>query len=278
MKEPALFKEVVYPTGLPLDPNANAFTEWTALCEVPSGSAAPSAGSLEIVGRENTESEYVVFQSLPMDALAASRIQVRLEKHARVRLILIQDGAAASHLEVEGVCAGEGAELEIRGLQNTKGTQKHSINVTVKHSKSYTKSDMKVWCVGRDQGQSIFKGMISIEHGAKHVEAYQKNKNLMLSSKAVMDTFPKLFIANDEVKAAHGASISTLDIEQLAYLQSRGISRTDAEAMVTRGFIHQIVDDIQNVGLRDQIETKLGLQEFIEEGKGWGEDTRGWNS
>ncbi|MBS1958954.1 MAG: SufD family Fe-S cluster assembly protein [Bdellovibrionales bacterium] len=275
MKEPTLFKEVIYPPSVLLAANVNALTEWTSLCAPAESEKTPSAGALEIIGKENTQSEYVVFQALPAGARAASLIKVRLEKHARVRLILIQDGAAASHLEVIGDCAGEGSEFEIRGLQNAKDTQRHSINVTVVHSKPNTRSDMKVWCVGRDQGHSIFKGMIDIKPGASQVEAYQKNKNLMLSDKAVMDAFPKLLIANDEVKAAHGASIATLEQDQLAYLQSRGISRVDAEAMVTRGFIHQIVDDIKDVELRAKIESKLGLQEFVEESLGWAVDERG---
>ena len=268
MKEPSFFKDVVYPPGILLKENANAFTEWSALCTgAATGSSEP--GSLEIVGREDTEQEYVLFQNLPADAKAASRILVRLERNARVRLIVIQDGADTSHIEIEALCVGDGAEIELRGLQNTKGKQKHSIRAMVKHQKSHTKSDMKVWCVGRDQGHSIFNGLIDIQAGAKHCEAYQRNKNLMLSSKATMDTFPKLFIANDEVKAAHGASISTLEVEQLAYLQSRGISREDAESMVTRGFIHQVVDDIRNPKLKKQTEEKLGLQEYLSEGLGW---------
>ncbi len=162
MKEPTFFKEVVYPVGILLKESANAFTEWTTLCAPGEGLApsspasAPSTGAMQINVPENGEQEFVVFQNLPVDARAASRIQVRLERNARLRLVVIQDGAEASHIEIDAVCAGEGSEFELRGLQNTKNKQKHSIHVLVKHEKSQTKSDMKVWCVGRDQGHSIF--------------------------------------------------------------------------------------------------------------------------
>lgn len=263
MKEPSFFKEVTYPAGLVLQADEHAFTEWTELCE------GQHTGAFEIVGRENTDKEYVLLQNLPADARAASRIRVRLERNARVRLVVIQEGADTSHLEIEGVCEGEGAEFELRGLQNTQRKQKHSIHAVVKHEKSNTKSDMKVWCVGRDQGHSIFNGMIDIKPGARNVEAYQRNKNLMLNNKATMDTFPKLFIANDEVKAAHGASVSSLGVDQLAYLQSRGLSRDEAEAMVTTGFIRQVVDELRDSRLRRQIEERLGLQEYLKDNQGW---------
>lgn len=269
MKEPVIFKEAIaYPAGITLSPEKHAFTEWTEPCEL--GPTGIAAGGFEIVGRAGTDAEYVLHQGLPSTARAATRIRVRLERDATVRLIVIQEGAEASHLEIEGVCEGNGSNFEIRGLQNTRGKQKHSIQAVVRHEGSHTKSDMKVWCIGRDQGHSIFNGMIDIKPGARDIEAYQRNKNLMLSAKATMDTFPKLFIANDEVKAAHGASVSSLDADQLTYLQSRGISRADAENMVIRGFVHQVAEDVRSPQIRARLEKKLGLEEYLAESEGWG--------
>jgi Fe-S cluster assembly protein SufD len=262
MKEPVVFKEALaFPTGVTLSPDRHAYTEWTEPCEL--GPTGIAAGGFEIVGQAGADTEYVIHQGLPADTRAATRIRVRLERDATVRLIVIQEGAAASHLEIEGVCAGDGSNFEIRGLQNTRGKQRHSIQASVRHEGSHTKSDMKVWCIGRDQGHSIFNGMIDIKPGARDIEAYQRNKNLMLSDKATMDTFPKLFIANDEVKAAHGASVSSLDTEQLTYLQSRGISRPDAENMVIRGFVHQVAEGVRDPQLRARLEKKLGLEEYL---------------
>jgi Fe-S cluster assembly protein SufD len=114
--------------------------------------------------------------------------------------------------------------------------------------------------VAKDESQTIFSGIITIEKGAHHTEAFQKNKNLILSEKATVDSIPQLFIFNDDVKCAHGSSTSTLDPDQYIYLQSRGIGLQDAESMITRGFIENAIHWIENGATSARVHEVLGLQ------------------
>jgi Fe-S cluster assembly scaffold protein SufB len=271
MKEPQLFKNLAFPAPVELKSTALKSTaprliEWTEVCELRDG---VSVGALNLEVPANEYQEWVFIQDLPSDAKAATQIKVRLNRDSKVQLIVVQMGAAVSHLEVWVDCAAPGSEISVRGLQNTQGQQKHSVQVNVTHTSPHTRSDLQVWCVGRDRGHSIFNGLIDIKAGAEKVEAFQRNKNLMLSNQATMDSFPKLFIAHDEVKAAHGASVSTLDPDQLAYLQSRGIDLPQAEQMVIEGFVHQVVEGLSDSTLKKHVEAKLGLAARIQETAEW---------
>jgi Fe-S cluster assembly protein SufD len=217
----------------------------------------------DLIAREGAQLEYVLFQNHAMTADTLALITVRAERNSRVKLTVIQNGAAKSQLKIEAHCAGEGAEVEIRGLQNARGTQKLMVDFHAIHAVPHTKSDLQVWCIADDQAQSIFNGLMTIAEGSHHTESYQKNRNLLLSNKATIDTFPKLFIANHDVKAAHGSSTSTLEPDQFMYLQSRGIDHEQAEKMLVRGFIRQAIEWISDETIRTRIEKTLNVYEEV---------------
>ena len=214
-----------------------------------------------ITVEDNAELEYVLFQNFAATSEALARIEIVGGRNSRVKLTVVQNGASKSHLEIVTRCAGEGSEVEIRGLQNAKDSQKFSVDFDAVHSVPHTKSDLQVWCVARDSSHSIFSGLVSIKEGAHHTEAYQRNKNLLLSAKATVDSFPKLFIYNDDVKCAHGSSTSTLEPDQFIYMQSRGIDREQDEQMLTQGFIHQAIDWISDEQIRSRLQKSLSVFE-----------------
>jgi Fe-S cluster assembly protein SufD len=92
-----------------------------------------------------------------------------------------------------------------------------------------------------DQSRAVFNGKIFIRKDAQGTEAYQTNKNLLLSTEAEVDTKPQLEIDADDVKASHGAAIGSIDPLELFYLQSRCIGRAEAMAMLCRGFANDAV-------------------------------------
>ena len=231
----------------------------------------PQVASVELVAEANSQLEYVFFQNFAISGEGQSldsigRIQVTAHAHSKVKLTVVQNGSNRSQIEVSTRCEGEGAEIEIRGLQQSKDEQKLAIQVNAVHPVPHTKSDLSVWCVAKDRSQSVFNGLITIEAGAHHTEAYQKNKNLILSEKATIDSFPKLLIANDEVKCAHGSSTSTIDPEQFLYLQCRGIDAQTAEKMLVNGVIHRAIDWLKHDQDRNLIAQAMGAKS-IEDGE-----------
>jgi len=105
----------------------------------------------------------------------------------------------------------------------------------------------------------VFNGLIDIKKNAHHTEAFQKNRNLLLSDRATIDSFPKLLIANDAVKCAHGSSTSTLEPDQANYLRSRGISQEEAEHMMVQGFLRQALSEISDESCKKTLYQELSI-------------------
>ena len=99
-----------------------------------------------------------------------------------------------------------------------------------------------------DKAKAVFNGLIVITPEGVRTNAYQKNRNMILSPQASVETYPKLEIATDEVKCAHGASVAPVNFDQLYYLQSRGIPAIDAELMIINGFTDPVVQRLPEAG------------------------------
>ncbi len=211
--------------------------------------------------KKDSELECVFLQNLAMDAELPAHLKIIADRGARVKCTIVHQGALKSEITFDSHCAEEGSEIQIQALANSRAKQKHAFLANAVHSVPHTQSDLKVWCVANDDSQTIFNGVITIAKGAHHTEAFQKNKNLILSEKATVDSVPQLFIYNDEVKCAHGSSTSTLDPEQYMYLQSRGINLADAENMITRGFMAHAVEWIENPETLSRMKDVLHLAE-----------------
>jgi len=260
MKEPVLFKDPSHlkAHGKAVVVRASAGKHQFHFEELVTGS---HHFEYTLHAEEGSTLEAVIFQNSKTADEVLSTINITADQNAKVKFTFIQEGAHHSDVQISTNCLGKGSSIDIHGLQNAKLKQKLSFKVNSVHSVPHTTSDLKVWCVARDESQSIFNALVTIEKGAHHTEANQRNKNLLLSEKATIDTFPKLFIANDDVKCAHGSSTSTLDDDQFYYLQTRGISPSEAEQMLVKGFLSQAVEWVSDEATREKIERALHIRE-----------------
>src|SRR5690606_19096707 len=91
------------------------------------------------------------------------------------------------------------------------------------------------------EGRGVFNGKVIVRQDAQQTQAFQSNKNLLRSARAEIDTKPELKIDADDVKCSHGATVGRLDPNEIFYLQSRGISRERAEAMLAAAFADDVI-------------------------------------
>lgn len=256
MKEPVLFK----PANLPLS------SQGPFQFSAPAGKSAfhfevvkSATGSYlyEFNAEEGASLEVVFFQNAKLDAELSLNVSLKAQAKAQVFFHFVQEGALKSEINLTTECAGEGSNIQVRGLHRSKQKQKHLIHANAIHRVPHTVSDLQVWCAASDESQSIFNALITIDKSAPFTEAFQKNRNLLLSERATIDTFPKLFISNSEVKCAHGSSTSTLDEDQYYYLQSRGIDRETASTMLVNGFVNQAISGISNEEAKARVSDAL---------------------
>ena len=108
-----------------------------------------------------------------------------------------------------------------------------------------------------DSAQAIFNGRIYIHQNAQKTLAELSNKNMLTSNKAEVNTKPELEIYADDVKCAHGATISQLNTQARYYLQSRGLSRAEADVMLSFGFINELLEQIAQPVVHDYLQPRL---------------------
>ena len=104
-----------------------------------------------------------------------------------------------------------------------------------------------------DDATGAFEGSIEVCHGARFVEAYQSNRNILASRSARMHTKPQLLIYNDDVKCSHGATTGQLDDRALFYMQTRGIPIAVARRMLMQAFMADVIDAIELEPLRSRL-------------------------
>ena len=100
-----------------------------------------------------------------------------------------------------------------------------------------------------DRSHSIFNGAIQVPRAAQRTDASQLSRNLLLSSRARVDAKPELEIVADDVRCAHGATVSQLQQDQLFYLRSRGVAADEAAALLLKGYCCEVVDRLPSAGL-----------------------------
>jgi len=105
-----------------------------------------------------------------------------------------------------------------------------------------------------DEATGVFNGKIFVRQDAQKTNAYQSNKNILLSDNASVNTKPQLEIFADDVKCSHGCTVGQLDEEALFYLQSRGISENTAKSLLVRAYAEDILEHIKLVPIHDYIE------------------------
>jgi Fe-S cluster assembly protein SufD len=153
-------------------------------------------------------------------------------------------GGGVSKADLGSRLAGRGANVKLLGVSFGQRHQHFDHHTVHDHQASDTYSDLDFKVVLKDRARSAYTGLIRIEHDAANCEAYQENRNLLLSDGTRADTIPELEILNDEVRCTHGATIGPLDEQEIFYLTARGIHRDEAIRMVVNGFVEPTLREV----------------------------------
>jgi len=171
--------------------------------------------------------------------------QVRLQDNASYDLGQHLAGGRRRRAETHVILDGRGAQATLKGAYVVEDGQHLDQQLTVEHRAGDTRSRQVFHGIGCGKGRSIFNGRIHIHPDAQKTRAELSNRNLLTSADAEVNTKPELEIYADDVQCAHGATVARLDATSLHYLRSRGISRAEAEVMLSFGFINELLDEIR---------------------------------
>jgi len=159
---------------------------------------------------------------------------------------LIGFGSQLSRVDMDIIHSGEHSHAKLNVIYLLDGKEVFDLHSAIEHTKPHGQSEQNVRCIVADRANAIFNGRIHIHRDAQKILAEMNNRNLLMSENAQINTKPELEIYADDVRCAHGATIAEIDEEAMFYLQSRGISRADAQVMLSFGFINELVDQMNN--------------------------------
>lgn len=217
------------------------------------GGAAIGNGVVEVAVGAGAHLTYVVVQSWGPEVTHFERLRIVAQRDATVNLIWVTLGGAVMKASYEVVLDGPGANAKLMGIVLGDGSQHVDLSTLQLHRSQHTSSDLLHKTALRGRARSIFSGMIWIDHEARDADAYQLNRNLLLSPKAKAESIPTLEILNSEVRCTHGASVSPVDQDAVFYLMTRGLSQAEAERLVVEGFFEPVVRAIPQATLQSRI-------------------------
>ena len=227
---------------------------------------ALSDAVVEIYAGPNSRVGYVVLQEWGDGVTHLAVQRARVARDAHLRWLGVALGGSLARAEVESLLAEEGGSSEMLGLYFGDGDQHIDHRSLQDHVGSRTSSDLLYKGAMKGRSNAINTGTVIIEQGAHRCDAYQTNRNILLSETARAHSVPNLeILTNDPTRCGHAASVGPVDEDQLFYLMSRGISREEAERLVVFGFFREVLDRVEleeiRTGLERAIEAELAKED-----------------
>ena len=208
----------------------------------------------------NAAVQHVRVQRDGAEAFHFANCAVSLAQASRYHSVSVALGARISRHNLGALLAAEGAECSIDGLALIGGAQLADSHTLIDHAMPQGVSRQLHKCIVDGAARAVFNGNIMVRAGAQRTDSSQSSRNLLLSGKARVDTKPQLEIFADDVKCAHGATVGQLDVDEVFYLKSRGLSDTAARNLLTYAFGAEVIERIPIASLRNRLEQAVLAQ------------------
>jgi Fe-S cluster assembly protein SufD len=215
------------------------------------------SGSTEIFLGDGAQVGYVAVQKWGRNVWHFADQRAELKKDSTLRLFNVTLGGKFSKTRVEASLVGEGADAELKAIYFASGEQFFDFHTLQDHQVGNTRSDLLFKGALQDVARTVYAGLIRIEKGAARSDAYQANRNLVLSEHAKATSIPMLEIDNNDVRCTHGATVGPVEPMSMFYLQSRGIPEAAAKRMIVQGFFGEVLQRIPFEHARALVEAEL---------------------
>jgi Fe-S cluster assembly protein SufD len=219
---------------------------WTGPADAPHLTNAVTEIRLE----DNARVERYKLQREGERSFHVATVAARLGRDARFADHCFNLGAALSRTDIDVVFEGEGGECTLSGLFMVDGDRFTDTHSRIDHARPHCTSRELYKGVLDATSRGVFHGLVVVRPGAEKTDAWQMNRNLLLSREALVHSTPQLEILADDVKCRHGSTTGQLDPAALFYLRSRGIGETQARALLTWAFASDLVRPVPIAPLR----------------------------
>jgi Fe-S cluster assembly protein SufD len=199
---------------------------------------------VELILASDAKLRYVQVQDWGRDVWNFMTERAILANDAILNSLHVTLGSRFSKSSIASHLRGKNSLAEMLGIYFADGDQFFDHHTWQLHESPYATSDLEFKGALKGNARSVYSGLIKVEEGAQKTDAYQQNRNLILSRTARADSIPNLEIAANDVRCTHGATVSQVEEEHLFYLQARGIPRSEAQKLIVEGFFRPVIDRI----------------------------------
>jgi len=214
------------------------------------GVASQSNNFLRISAAAGARVEHVRLQAEGDAALSLSSLELTLAENVAFSSFAFVAGGRFARHQVNVAMIGAGATLNLSGLSLLAHEQHADATLVVRHKAEKCVSREYFKHIVSDEATGVFQGKVVVERRAQKTDGAMKSRAILLSPGATMNNKPELEIFADDVVCGHGATVGALDAEQLFYLQARGLTRAEAEAMLLEAFGAEALERVGAEGLR----------------------------
>jgi Fe-S cluster assembly protein SufD len=212
---------------------------------------------VELVVADEARLEYVTIQHHHPETRQFGTHRATVGRDAELDWVAAALGGTRAKSRMESLLAGQGAHVKVTGAYYLTGSEHIDYDTTQEHAAPNTTSDLAFKGVLDDHSRAVWRGVIRVDKGAQKTDAYQENRNLLLSADAQATPIPGLEIEANDVRCTHGATVGQVDSAQLFYLMARGLDRVSAQRMIVRGFFEPVLERIGSPQARERLAAAL---------------------
>ncbi len=212
---------------------------------------------VELVVADEARLEYVTIQHHNSETRQFGTHRATVGRDAELDWVAAALGGTRAKSRMESLLAGQGAHVKVTGAYYLTGSEHIDYDTTQEHAAPNTTSDLAFKGVLDDHSRAVWRGVIRVDKDAQKTDAYQENRNLLLSADAQATPIPGLEIEANDVRCTHGATVGQVDSAQIFYLMARGLDRASAQRMIVRGFFEPVLERIGSIQARERLAAAL---------------------
>lgn len=204
-----------------------------------------ACGVNHIFAGVGSDVDYTLLQNYNEETLGFQINSNIAGQDSKVKTISVNVGCKRYRSETHGRIMGAGSRVEMLSLAVADHEQEIDQRTLQTHSAPHAFSDLLFKNVLMDEAKTIFSGLIKVDPGAQQTDAYQTNRNLLLSDTAEANSLPGLEIDANDVKCSHGATTAQIEEDEIFYMKARGIPEQAAQELIVYGFFEEILERIE---------------------------------
>ena len=210
-----------------------------------------------LVAEQGAHLRHAAVQALGPAVWSLAHNGSRVARDATLRSLVVALGSAYGRLRTDAALAGQGGESTLLAVYVGDGDQVHDFRTMQEHRAPRTRSELVFKGAVGGHSHGVYSGLIKVHKGAKGTQAFQTNRNLVLSETAHADSVPNLEIDENDLACSHASAVGPIDPQQRFYLEARGVPAKVADRLIVLGFLDDVLARSPIPGLRGPIAWEL---------------------